>query len=561
MRDAVATKRPKAGPARSGLRALAAWAAVGGALVVADDGPKRDADAPKADPIAVGAELFHREWMPDDPRGQGGDGLGPAFNDSSCIACHNSGGSGGAGPTGKNIDILSASRLGGVQIAMRSGVPSTQTSPPAEPPAELEPLFALHAGFRAGGSSVVLHKFGTDPGYDAFRSKLLASLVVFDTRPFINNLGPISSVTRIVKPRSGFLAVPAEVSTITDGALPPVVLDFDASGDQARQDPRLAAALGRMNEVRTAALANRAGMVGTTGAGSFTVSRSQRNPTPLFGLGLVDAIPESAIVAMAARQAKQSPEIAGRPARVPDGRIGRLGWKGQTANSEDFVLNACAVEVGLEVPGHSQSMTPAGPPLQGAGPRPDPRRMRRPGRLRPGPAQAGRAGVADRRRGQVPGRRQGGVRQGRLRRLPRPQARRGRGALQRPPAARPGRRHRRQRLVQPQRQQRRGHPADHRDDHRRRECPGPAARRRAEGGPQEGVADPAALGLPRLRPLPPRRPGPVPGPGRRPPRRPGDGLGAPVLPALADRAGPARRVPQIARRPRPSRGRPRGRLT
>ena len=31
------------------------------------------------------------------------------LNDSSCVACHNSGGSGGAGPISKNIDILSAS--------------------------------------------------------------------------------------------------------------------------------------------------------------------------------------------------------------------------------------------------------------------------------------------------------------------------------------------------------------------------------------------------------------------------------------------------------------------
>ncbi len=70
---------------------------------------------------------------------------------------------------------------------------------------------------------------------------------------------------------------------------------------------------------------------------------------------------------MARKQAKETPEIAGRPARVKDGRIGRLGWKGQTANSEDFVLNACAVEVGLEVPGHSQAITPQAPRYKGPG--------------------------------------------------------------------------------------------------------------------------------------------------------------------------------------------------
>ena len=125
--------------------------------------------------------------------------------------------------------------------------------------------------------------------------------------------------------------------------------------------------MARMNEVMASVAANRVGMTGTINVGPFQVSRSQRNPTPLFGLGLIDAIPESAIVAMAKKQAKETPEVTGRPARVADGRIGRLGWKGQTANSEDFVLNACAVEVGLEVPGHSQAMTPQAPRYKGPG--------------------------------------------------------------------------------------------------------------------------------------------------------------------------------------------------
>ena len=61
------------------------------------------------------------------------------------------------------------------------------------------------------------------------------------------------------------------------------------------------------------------------------------------------------------KQAQESPETKGRVSRLKDGRIGRLGWKGQTANIEDFVLNACAVEVGLEVPGHHQADDTAGP--------------------------------------------------------------------------------------------------------------------------------------------------------------------------------------------------------
>ena len=55
-----------------------------------------------------GAELFTREWIPGDRRSHGGDGLGPVFNDSSCVACHNQGGTGGAGSASKNVEIVTA---------------------------------------------------------------------------------------------------------------------------------------------------------------------------------------------------------------------------------------------------------------------------------------------------------------------------------------------------------------------------------------------------------------------------------------------------------------------
>ena len=55
----------------------------------------------------LGEELFHREWVADDARSPGGDGLGPVYNETSCVACHNLGGAGGAGPSNKNIVILS----------------------------------------------------------------------------------------------------------------------------------------------------------------------------------------------------------------------------------------------------------------------------------------------------------------------------------------------------------------------------------------------------------------------------------------------------------------------
>src|SRR5262249_22752973 len=89
--------------------------------------------------------------------------------------------------------------------------------------------------------------------------------------------------------------------------------------------------------------------------------------TALFGLGLIDALPEAAIEAMAAKEAKESPGIQGRVSRVKDGRIGRLGWKGQMASVEDIVLNACAIELGLEVPGHHQAISPQAPRYRATG--------------------------------------------------------------------------------------------------------------------------------------------------------------------------------------------------
>ena len=40
----------------------------------------------------------------------GGDGLGPAFNASSCVECHNQGGVGGGGPAGSNVTVYALAK-------------------------------------------------------------------------------------------------------------------------------------------------------------------------------------------------------------------------------------------------------------------------------------------------------------------------------------------------------------------------------------------------------------------------------------------------------------------
>lgn len=50
----------------------------------------------------AGYELFVRDWAVADAEAHG-DGLGPVFNDTSCVACHFQGGAGGGGPLTKNV--------------------------------------------------------------------------------------------------------------------------------------------------------------------------------------------------------------------------------------------------------------------------------------------------------------------------------------------------------------------------------------------------------------------------------------------------------------------------
>ncbi len=59
-----------------------------------------------------------------------------------------------------------------------------------------------------------------------------------------------------------------------------------------------------------------------------------------------------------AREFPDYPEVTGRLSPLEKGRIGRFGWKAQVAGLEEFVLTACAVELGLQVPGKDQPPPP-----------------------------------------------------------------------------------------------------------------------------------------------------------------------------------------------------------
>ncbi|HZW33117.1 MAG TPA: di-heme oxidoredictase family protein [Isosphaeraceae bacterium] len=248
--------------------------------------------------IAQGRELFTHEWVPHDDRSHGGDGLGPVYNERSCVGCHHQGPKGaGGGSAGTNIEIITPTGTGSNPqdapgsffyyafsfnygpngFSYRIGDPAGPTArrPNAGAP-NLAELARIHPGFR-DAPAVVLHRYGNDADYRVWREWVL----------------------------------------------------------------------GRH--------------------GAIALRSSQRNPAPLFGVGLIDAIPDAALEAAARRRHPGFPQVKGRVGRLADGRVGRFGWKAQVATLREFVLSAAAVELGLEVPGHAQAADPRIPPLKAPG--------------------------------------------------------------------------------------------------------------------------------------------------------------------------------------------------
>ncbi len=93
--------------------------------------------------------------------------------------------------------------------------------------------------------------------------------------------------------------------------------------------------------------------------------RSGRRTTPLFGLGLVDAVPDGAFGALAALEARLFPGEAGRVGLVHDiarnrDRPGRFGWKGQVPSLHQFAGDAYLNEMGVTSPEFPSENCPQG---------------------------------------------------------------------------------------------------------------------------------------------------------------------------------------------------------
>lgn len=90
-----------------------------------------------------------------------------------------------------------------------------------------------------------------------------------------------------------------------------------------------------------------------------------RRTTPLFGLGLVDATPDSVFVTLAALQAARADGVAGRVNMTDNLRagtktVGRFGWKAQVPTLFQFSGDALLNEMGITTPDFPNENCPQG---------------------------------------------------------------------------------------------------------------------------------------------------------------------------------------------------------
>jgi CxxC motif-containing protein (DUF1111 family) len=153
------------------------WSMVAAALVTVcgESATGEDFASP---PRSPGERLFtHNFGLPspetDNPQRKG-DGLGPVFNDFSCVACHRDGGAGGSGPLEKNIRVIN--------LVLPDQLDTAERERALREAAQLHPAFASQLG------TVPLHHFGMpadgDPhAYESFLVGLLDQFGVDGTSP------------------------------------------------------------------------------------------------------------------------------------------------------------------------------------------------------------------------------------------------------------------------------------------------------------------------------------------------------------------------------------------
>lgn len=340
-----------------------------------------------------GREIFERVWTANDPRSHGGDGLGPVFNANSCVACHDQGGAGGGGALDKNVHLLSVTMpalpvapgpLPTATVVAPNGTTTIVETEPVPPNAEapvvlpagaevaVDPEVAkkqfeqalavaranradiraklvkrLHPEFGTA-DTVVLHAKGIDEkAHSEWRGRVTAGQlrqlgVSGNIQLQDSFILPVQQVQQPVQILNG----PVNFNPVQSG------LVFSGFVD-SNSFPLLAEMQAQLGTLKSQG--HNGLSVATAFEGGAALRTAQRQTTALWGAGWIDSIPDDAIEALAAAQAKSGGRVSGRPSRLEDGKIGRFGWKGQKASLHDFTVAACANELGLEVPGAHQA--------------------------------------------------------------------------------------------------------------------------------------------------------------------------------------------------------------
>lgn len=106
---------------------------------------------------------------------------------------------------------------------------------------------------------------------------------------------------------------------------------------------------------------------------SYATVVALRTSLPLFGLGLLDAVPDDEILALADPDDTDGNGISGRPNLTPDGRVGRFGRKAVVPTLREFNAAAFRDEIGVTNPTVPDEGTVGGQELPaGVDPAPDP---------------------------------------------------------------------------------------------------------------------------------------------------------------------------------------------
>jgi len=92
---------------------------------------------------------------------------------------------------------------------------------------------------------------------------------------------------------------------------------------------------------------------------------AKRKTTPLFGLGLVDNVPDRVFLGIAELQRRVMPQTAGRANLVTDlatnrMAVGKFGWKDQNPNLKQFAADAYLNEMGITTPMFPNDNCPQG---------------------------------------------------------------------------------------------------------------------------------------------------------------------------------------------------------